>query len=160
MGLKYYIDFTVALSKSLYFYSRKKCRSLTGISEKAHVTAEFQETEFDTYDTSRVSALSITSIYSKVVMTAINKRQLGWSLVTNDHIRCRMRGNKFVTNQMRITFLRCYRFNVFQATFWMSFRKINVWYTQPHYFQENSCSECFNRQVAMGTMFSEVTRFL
>ena len=77
MGLKYYIDFTVALSKSLYFYSRKKCHSLTGISEKAHVTAEFQETEFDTYDTSRVSALSITSIYSKVVMTAINNRQLG-----------------------------------------------------------------------------------
>ena len=37
-----------------------------------------------------------------------------------------MRGNMFATNQMRITFLSYYNFNVFQATFRMSLRKIDV----------------------------------
>ena len=49
MGLKH---FTVAFSKTLYFYSQKKC----------HITAKIQKTEFDKYSTSLVSAFSITSI--------------------------------------------------------------------------------------------------
>ena len=47
MGLKYSIDFTVAFSKSLSFCSQKKCHDLLGISEKVHITAKFQKTEFD-----------------------------------------------------------------------------------------------------------------
>ena len=34
MGLKYSIEFTVAFSKSKYFYSHMKCHDLLGISEK------------------------------------------------------------------------------------------------------------------------------
>ena len=55
MGLKY---FTVAFSKTLYFYSQKKCH----ITAKWHITAKIQKTEFDKYSTSLVSAFSITSI--------------------------------------------------------------------------------------------------
>ena len=63
MGCKYYMEFTVAVSKSLFFYSHKKCHSLSGISEKVYIIVKFQKTEFDNYATSRVSTLSITSIY-------------------------------------------------------------------------------------------------
>ena len=63
MGLNYYIDFTVAFSKSLYFYSHEKCHSLPAISEKVHIKAEFQKTQFDKYDSSGVSDFSVTSIY-------------------------------------------------------------------------------------------------
>ena len=63
MGLKYSAYFTVAFSKRLYFSSQKKCYSLLGISEKVHITAEFQRTGFDKNTTSRVSAFSFTSIY-------------------------------------------------------------------------------------------------
>ena len=35
MGLKCSIDFTVAFSKSMYFYTRRKYHRLPGISEKA-----------------------------------------------------------------------------------------------------------------------------
>ena len=38
MGLKYSIDFTVAFFKSQYFYSYKNCHSLSGVSEKVHIT--------------------------------------------------------------------------------------------------------------------------
>ena len=58
MGLKYSVDFTVAFSKSLFFYSHKKYHSLSEISEKVHITAKFQKAA-----TSGVSASSITSIY-------------------------------------------------------------------------------------------------
>ena len=63
MCCKYSIEFTVAFSKSLFFYSHKKCNSLSGISEKMYITAKFQKTEFDIYATSRGSTFSITSIY-------------------------------------------------------------------------------------------------
>ena len=53
---------TVAFSKSLFFYSHKKCHSLPGISDNMHITAKFQKTEFDKYATSGVSAFIITSI--------------------------------------------------------------------------------------------------
>ena len=59
MDLKYYMDFTVATSESLYFYSRKKCHSLPGISEKVHITEKLQKTQFDKYATRGVSAFSI-----------------------------------------------------------------------------------------------------
>ena len=49
MGFKYSVDFTVAFSKSLFFYSHKKCNSLPGISDNMHITAKFQKTEFDKY---------------------------------------------------------------------------------------------------------------
>ena len=55
MGLKYSIDFTVVLSKSLYLNSHKKCRSLPGISEKVHITAKFQKNEFDKHAVSTVT---------------------------------------------------------------------------------------------------------
>ena len=51
MGLKYSLDFTVVFSKSLYFYSHIKCHSSPGISEKVHIRAKFQKTEFDKYAT-------------------------------------------------------------------------------------------------------------
>ena len=47
MGLKYPIDFKVAFSKSLYFYSHIKNHRLPEISEKVHITAKFQKTVFD-----------------------------------------------------------------------------------------------------------------
>ena len=37
-----------------------------------------------------------------------------------------MQDNMFVKNQMQITFLNCYHFNVFQATLRKSFTKIDV----------------------------------
>ena len=37
MSLKYYTDFTVAISRSLHFYSHKEFYSLLGISEKVHI---------------------------------------------------------------------------------------------------------------------------
>ena len=63
MGLKHCINFTVLLSKSLYFYSHKKYRSLPRISEKVHITTKSRKTEFDKYATSEVSDFSIASIY-------------------------------------------------------------------------------------------------
>ena len=63
MGLKNFIDFTVAFSESLCFYSHKKCHSLPGISEKVPIKAKFQKTEFDKYATSGISACSIIFIY-------------------------------------------------------------------------------------------------
>ena len=63
MRLKYSIDFTIVLSKSLYFYSHKKCHRLPGISEKVHITGKSQKNEFDRYATSAVRTFSIKSIY-------------------------------------------------------------------------------------------------
>ena len=63
MGFKYSIGFTVAFSKSLLYYSHKKCHSLSGISEKVHIKAKFHKTEFDKHGTSGVSAFSLTTIY-------------------------------------------------------------------------------------------------
>ena len=62
MGFKYSINFTVAFCKSLFYYSRKKCHSLLGISGKLHIKVKFQKTEFDKYAASGVSAFSITPI--------------------------------------------------------------------------------------------------
>ena len=62
MNLKYSISFTTAFSRSLYFYSHEKYHSLPGISEKIHITAKLQKTEFDKYATSGVIAFS-TTIY-------------------------------------------------------------------------------------------------
>ena len=53
----------MGFSKSLYFYSHKKCHSLPGISEEFHITAKIQKTELDKYATGRVCAFTITSIY-------------------------------------------------------------------------------------------------
>ena len=63
MGLKYCINFTVLLSKSLYFYSHKKYRSLPRISEKVHIKTKSRKTEFDKYATIEVSDFSTVSIY-------------------------------------------------------------------------------------------------
>ena len=69
-------------SESLYFCSYKKCHSLPGKSEKMHIKAKFQKTEFDKYATSRVSAFSLhhfiypNSSGNKSVITAVKK--LGW----------------------------------------------------------------------------------
>ena len=63
MGLNYSTDFTFAFFLCLYFFSHKRFHSLPGISEKVHIKAKFQKTELDKYDTSGVSAFSITSIY-------------------------------------------------------------------------------------------------
>ena len=63
MSSKYSIDFTVALTKSLYFYSHKESHSLLEISEKVPIAEKYQKSEFDKYATSGVSASSITSIY-------------------------------------------------------------------------------------------------
>ena len=63
MGLKYSIDFIVAISKILYFYSLKKCDSLPRIFEKVHITAKIQKTQFDKYATGRVRAFCIKFIY-------------------------------------------------------------------------------------------------
>ena len=65
-------------SSHLYFYSHKKGHSLPGISEKKHIKANFQKTEFVKY-TSRVCAFSFTSIYlqlfnlswTKIAITAV-----------------------------------------------------------------------------------------
>ena len=59
-------------------------------------------------------------------MTTIKYRQLDWRSVTNDKVKYRMRGDIFVTNQMRITFLACYNFNIFQATLRLPFRKVDL----------------------------------
>ena len=78
------IDFRVTFSKSLYFYSHKKSHSLSRISEKAHITTKSQKTESDKYSASGVSAFSINLFISfnssrtKIMMTAIKKRQLSW----------------------------------------------------------------------------------
>ena len=63
MGLKYSIDFAVALFKRLYFYSHKNCHSVPGISERVHIEVKLLKTEFDKYDNSRISAFCITSVY-------------------------------------------------------------------------------------------------
>ena len=63
MGCKYSIDFAVAFSKSVYFYSHKNYHSSPGVPEKVHFTVKLQKTEFDKYATGGVSAFSITSIY-------------------------------------------------------------------------------------------------
>ena len=70
-----------------------------------------------------------------------------------------VRGIMLVTNQLWITFLTCYDFNVFQATLGMSFRKIVV--LPPVYilFRWTFCSEYLNGKVDKKNMFSEVTRF-
>ena len=83
MGRKYSIEYTVGFSKSLYFYSHKKCHSLLGISEKAHVKVNFQKTEFDKYAASGASFFSSTSvsliqfIMVQNVITAVKNRKLG-----------------------------------------------------------------------------------
>ena len=83
MVFKYFIDFTVAFSKRLFFFSHEKCHSLLGLFEKVQITAKFQKTEFDKYAIRGVSALSITSIYliqfimNQIVITAIESRRLG-----------------------------------------------------------------------------------
>ena len=59
MVLKYFIYFIVAFSKTLHFYSYKKCHGLMGIFEKVHITAKFQKTEFDKYANSGVIAFSV-----------------------------------------------------------------------------------------------------
>ena len=64
MGRKYSIEYTVGFSKSLYLYSHKKCHSLLGISEKVHVKANFQKTEFDKYAASGASTFSSACVYS------------------------------------------------------------------------------------------------
>ena len=46
----------------MYFYSYKKYRDLVSISEKLHISAKFQKTEFDEYAISAVAASNITSI--------------------------------------------------------------------------------------------------
>ena len=61
MGLKYFVNFTVAFSTSLCFYNRKKCHSLLGISEKVHITAKFQKNKYDKYAISGVGTFSIRS---------------------------------------------------------------------------------------------------
>ena len=43
MGLKYSIEFTVAFSKSRYFYSHMKCHNLLGICEKVYVKAKVRK---------------------------------------------------------------------------------------------------------------------
>ena len=63
MVLKYFIYFIVAFSKTLHFYSYKKCHGLMGIFEKVHITAKFQKTEFDEYATSGVIAFSVASTF-------------------------------------------------------------------------------------------------
>ena len=47
MGLIYSIDFTVAISKILYFCRLEMCHSLLAISKKVHVTVEFKKIQFD-----------------------------------------------------------------------------------------------------------------
>ena len=59
----YSIEFTVAFSKSRYFYSHMKFHNLLGISGKMCIKAKFQKTEFDKYATSWERGCSITSIY-------------------------------------------------------------------------------------------------
>ena len=59
MGSKYSIDFTVAFSESLFFYSHKKSHSLPRISEKVHITAKFQKTEFDKYAIAELVLLAL-----------------------------------------------------------------------------------------------------
>ena len=63
LGLKYSTNLTAAFFLSLYCYSHKKFHSLPEIPEKVDIKIKFQKTEFDKYDTSGVSAFSITSIY-------------------------------------------------------------------------------------------------
>ena len=48
----------------------------------------------------------------------------------------------FVTNQIRIIFVSCYHFNVFQAILRMSF---DLWPPVYIYVQENSCSKYFDK---------------
>ena len=67
------------------------------------------------------------SLWNKIPITTVEKRHLGWRSLTNDEVKYRMRGNMFVTNQLQITFLSCYHFNVFQATLRISFKKISAW---------------------------------
>ena len=43
MGFKCSIDYTIAFSKGLFFFSHKECHSLSGISEEVHITAKFQK---------------------------------------------------------------------------------------------------------------------
>ena len=57
MGFRNSINFTVAFSKRLFFFSHNKCHSLSGISEKVHIRAKFQKTEFDNYVTNGVVLL-------------------------------------------------------------------------------------------------------
>ena len=54
-----------------------------------------------------VTAFSITSIY--LIQFTMNQSCHNSWLVTNGQIKYRIRGNIFVTNQIRITLLRCYR---------------------------------------------------
>ena len=67
-----------------------------------------------------------------------------------------MRGSMFVKNQMRIIFLSCHHFSIFQATLRMPFKKIDE---QLYYNQENCCSEYLNRKVGKQNIFSEVKSF-
>ena len=53
-------------------------------------------------------------------------------MVTNDEVKCRMRGNMFVTNQMEIILLRFYH-SYFENVICVTARL--------HYVQENSVSK-------------------
>ena len=110
MSLTYFINFTVAFSKSLYFCSNKKCHDLPGIFKNEHITAKSQKSEFEKYVTNGYTAFSIT-FFSLIQF--IMDQKIGWRSVANNEIKHRMRGNMFIANQMWITFLSCFYFNVF-----------------------------------------------
>ena len=59
MGFKVLYRFQSSFPKSQYFYFHKKYHILSGISEKVHITAKFQKTEFDKYATGHVFLLCI-----------------------------------------------------------------------------------------------------
>ena len=62
-------------------------------------------------------------------MKTIKNTQLSWRSIATDEVEYQMLGNMFLVNQIRITFVICCHLNVFQATFRMSFGKVDVWPT-------------------------------
>ena len=59
-------------------------------------------------------------------MKTIKNTQLSWRSIATDEVEYQMLGNMFLVNQIRITSVICCHLNVFQATFRMSFGKVDV----------------------------------
>ena len=123
MSWKHSIDFTVAFSKSLYFYSHKKCHSLPEISEKVHIKIKFH------------LIYLIQFIMNQNCHNSCWKQTTRLKNGTNDEVKDQNRGN-YKSNAAII--ISCYHYNFFQAPL---SRKTDV------YFQGNSCSKYFNRKL-------------
>ena len=141
MSFKYSsINFEIAFSKSLFFFRHLSVIARSG--SRAAATSKMER--FVIIVITKRSILDVAAgldppliAFRKYLKRCISQqgfrklnlinRRLGWRSFTNDGAKYQMRGNMFVINQMRIIFLTCYCFSIFQVTLRMSFKKIDLW---------------------------------